>query len=513
MTTELHISQKIPNALHGDLTPVLKNPASFFRLLQIPDKQTQRLQPFRMNTEQQALLKELQLHKRILVLKPRQIGISTLLRAYAFWRAYTTPARERWAVISFHDRSAKHLRRMDNLYHANLPQLLQRELERDSSTDMQFADTGAVLSSYTAGSRGGTRSFSLTSVHLSEFAWYENPASVLAAVTAALPVDGQIIIESTPKAAGDIFHQLCSDAPHNGWQLVTFWWYQHHAYRLPVPDDWQRTQEEDSLAQRYGLTDEQLVWRRQQVATLGLSDFRREYPACLEDAFHAGQSTYFDSTALDTIEPAPMRRQEICLHKPVDHEAYVAGVDVAAGVGRDYSVLTIASTLNSQVVYCFRSNRLTPAQFAEKIVMELTRYNNAFCLIESNNHGHLVIDRLMSYDYRNLWTDAQGKHWTTTLASKVSIYETLREYIHNDMITTLPDCTLLELRSLTVEKVAPEAPKGLHDDLAISLALCYRALRDVPAAQRSHVLNHKMEAFIRQRRGKRRPSLPWRVAR
>ena len=508
-----YISAKIPTGLHEEVTKVLDNPEHFFKLLQIPDKQTQRLQPFRMNGEQQQLLAELENHQRIIVLKPRQIGISTLLRAYAFWKAYTTAARESWAVISFHDRSAKHLRRMDNLYHQHLPELLQRELSRDSSTDMQFADTGATLSSYTAGSRGGTRSFSLSSVHLSEFAWYENPAAVLAAVTAALPRDGKIIIESTPKAAGDLFHQLCSDAPGNGWQLVCFFWWQHHAYRLPVPEGWEATPEEQQLSLRYGLDDEQLVWRRQQVGTLGLSDFMREYPASLEDAFHAGSSTYFDGHALDCIEPIRMRGEELQLQPPEKDEVYVAGVDVAAGVGRDYSVITIASALDSQVVYTYRSNKVSPAQFSEKVIQQITRYNDAYTLVESNNHGHLVIDRLQSYDYRNLWTDYQGKHWTTTLTSKVAIYETLREYIHNKMMMRLPDTTLLELRSLTVEKVAPEAPKGLHDDLAISLALCYRALRDIPPVQLRGQLQHKMEAFIDRRRARRhRTKTPWRVA-
>jgi hypothetical protein len=513
MTIDLHIAAKIPSDLHQDLKQVLTNPIRFFKLLQIPDKQTQRLQPFRLNIEQLQLLGELEQHQRLIVLKPRQIGISTLLRAYAFWKAYTTTARESWAVISFHDRSAKHLRRMDTLYHTNLPELLQRELERDSSTDMQFADTGATLSSYTAGSRGGTRSFSLSSVHLSEFAWYENPGNVLAAVTAALPRDGKIIIESTPKAAGDVFHQLCSDAPGNGWQLVCFWWWMHHAYRLPVPDDWQTTLEEQQLIARYGVDEGQLAWRRQQVATLGLSDFKREYPGSLEDAFHAGSSTYFDGEALDKIEPVRMRAEELRLQPPADGEVYVSGIDVAAGVGRDYSVITIASALDSQIVYTFRSNKLSPARFSEKVMQEVARYNDAYTLIESNNHGHLVIDRLQGYDYRNLWADGQGRSWTTTLQSKVSIYENLREYIHNHMLQQLPDSTLLELRSLTVEKVAPEAPKGLHDDLAISLALCYRALRDIPPIQlRGHML-HKMESFIEHRRTRRtRTRTPWKVA-
>jgi hypothetical protein len=86
--------------------------------------------------------------------------------------------------------------------------------------------------------------------------------------------------------------------------------------------------------------------------------------------------------------------------------------------------------------------------------------------------------------YRRLWTDTKGKPWTTTLKSKLEMLDCLRECL--PIITILPQCTWMELRGLTIApgKVAPEAPKGSHDDAAISIALAYRALRDVPKQRR-----------------------------
>ena len=103
--------------------------------MKIIDKQTQGLIPFDMNPEQNRLLEVLKTKNKIIILKPRQIGVSTLLRAYAFWKAYTSKNAGKWGVISFHERSAKHLRRMDSTFHENLPQLLRRKMHIENTTD------------------------------------------------------------------------------------------------------------------------------------------------------------------------------------------------------------------------------------------------------------------------------------------------------------------------------------------------------------------------------------------
>lgn len=510
---DLYIPSKITGKTRKKVEKILSKPEDFFLMLKIVDKQTQGLVQFRLNAEQKRLLDVLQKKNKIIILKPRQIGVSTLLRAYSFWRAYTSHNAGKWGVISFHERSARHLRRMDSTYHENLPKMLQRRLSIENTTDFEFEDTKSCLSSYTAGSKGGTRSFSLTSAHLSEFAYYDNPMMVLASTLATLPKSGQILIESTPKGAGDTFHQLCMGAPDNGWTLVCFWWWEHNAYRSPVGPRFEPTEEEKNLIDRYNLDYEQLQWRREQVSTIGNEDFRREYPGCLEDAFYGGDSVYFDGNALDRIEPVAMRGESVVLQNPEDDVSYVAGVDVAAGVNKDYSVIFIANAMNHQIVYCWRSNKVSPSGFSDIVYKAVKRYNDAFLLIESNNHGHLILDRIRLYGYTNMWMDAKRKDFVTTLPSKIKIYEILREYIHNNMILRLPDVALLELRSLVIEKIAPEAPKGMHDDMAMALALCYRALRDIPHTQVNRRKINMMDKFLKMRRARQIKSnpYPWKI--
>lgn len=506
--------EDLPQDLKDELQAILEDPEKFIKLLHIPDKASSKRVRFDPNLEQLRLLGKLIGRKRVIVLKPRQIGVSTLIRAYALWQVYKTNDPLKFGVISFHDRSAKHLRRMDNTLLNSMPKLLHRELALNNTTTLEFADTQASLCSYTAGSKGGTRSFTLTAAHLSEFAFYDDPEELLAQVTATVG-NGQIIIESTSNKAGDAFHRLVQGCPENGWELVTFWWWEHEKYRMPAPKRFKQTDEEKALVERYGLDNEQLYWRRQQIATLGIEKFRREYPACMDDAFFFASSTYFHPEDLLKIEAVPFTDKERVYEEPLEHDRYAMGVDVAAGVGSDYSAITVVSMSTNQPVYHYRNNMISPTDFSDVVLRVAQTYNEAKVLCESNNHGHVVLYRLRHLGYKNLWLSHKGMDWVTSVKSKLDAFETLREYVNANMITCLDMQVLAELRALVVLRVTPEAPKGMHDDMAMSMALAYRCLRDIPRRLLTNARRNHMDMLISEQRAKklRDMPIPWKVNR
>lgn len=502
----------LPSDLREQMKEIFSDAEKFIRLLWISDKSSSKRVRFEPNLEQLRLLEQVKDHRRVIVLKPRQIGVSTMLRAYALWQVYRTEDPLMFGVISFHDRSAKHLRKMDNNLLNSMPKLLHRDLKIDNSTTLEFADTAATLCSYTAGSKGGTRSFTLTAAHLSEFAFYDDPEELLAQVTATVG-EGQILIESTSNKAGDAFHRLVQGAPENGWHLVTFWWWEHERYRMPAPRRFKATGEEKLLIERYGLDNEQVYWRRQQIATLGKEKFRREYPACMDDAFFFASSTYFDPEKLLDIEALSFTDSERVYEKPMEQDCYSVGVDVAAGVGSDYSAITVVSLSTHQPVYHYRNNQISPTDFADVVLKVAQKYNNAKVLCESNNHGHVVLYKLRHLGFRNLWLNHNGVDWTTSVKSKLDAYETLREYINAGMIKALDMQVLAELRALIVLRVTPEAPKGMHDDMAMSMALAYRCMRDIPKRLLTNARRKHMDMLISNVKAQkiRDMPLPWKV--
>ena len=67
-----------------------EDPRDFFKFLHVFDKDAGKVVPFVMNQEQEILLEALLEHNRVVVCKARQIGRSTLIRAYFLWRQYTS---------------------------------------------------------------------------------------------------------------------------------------------------------------------------------------------------------------------------------------------------------------------------------------------------------------------------------------------------------------------------------------------------------------------------------------
>ena len=511
---DIQIPGLVPKSLRAGVEGLLRDRKSFCKLLNIKHKQLHRFVPFEPNEAQERLWDLMDRTNRVIVIKARQVGISTAVRAWQFHRAYTSKNPETYAVQSFHDRSAKNLRRMDRRWLRGLPDLLHRTLDVDSAEETVFADTLAGFSSFTTGGRGGTRSFEFTGAHLSEFAFYSDPDEVLAQSVSTVG-DGPLVIESTANVPGDAFHRLIENAPENGWSVFTYWWWQHGPYRDEnLPDDFCVTASEAELADRYGLDDAQLYWRRKLVSTLGLNSFRREYPGCLDDAFLSRESTYFSAEDLDSIEVVWFETPQREFAAPEPNRGYVMGVDVSGGVGRDYSALVVVALGTLQPAYIERSNKLAPHEWAARVATVAQRYNDALVLCESNNHGHVVLRELHLLRYRRLWRKPNGKHWVTTVRSKLDAYECLREHIRAGILFALDQSTIQELRGLEVRKVTPEAPAGLHDDLAMALALAYRCVRSAPRSQRRDSSRGHMDDFIRQRRVLRirEQALPWRRA-
>ena len=506
-----HVPPTVPSHLRESVAKMLADRGHFCKMIRIKHKQEQKFVPFEPNDAQRRLWGLMDNSNRVIVIKARQVGISTAVRAWQFHRAFTSPNPETYAVLSFHDRSARNLRRMDRRWLQELPGPLQRDLTVDSAEDTIFTDTLAGFSSFTTGGRGGTRSFEFTGAHLSEFAFYTDPDEVLAQSVSTVG-NGPLIIESTVNVPGDAFHRLIEGAPDNGWTVLTYWWWQHGYYRDDrLPDGFALTEQEENLKERYGLDNAQLWWRRQQVATLGTHKFKREYPGCLDDAFLSRECTYFDPRDLDQIDTIWFDTPQREFKEPRDDARYVMGVDVAAGIGQDYSALAVVELGSLQPVYIERSNRMSPPDWAAKVALVAQRYNGALVLCESNNHGHVVLRELQRLHYHRVWKNERGKPWVTTVRSKLEAFECLREHVKAGLIFALDQSTIQELRGLEVRKVTPQAPSGLHDDLAIALALAYRCVRSAPFAHRRESRQGYMDKFIRERRVARirDRAIPW----
>ena len=493
---------------------ILLDPDVFIRSLTIYNKDKRKLDFFELHREQEELLDALQKHDRIIILKARQLGISTLIRGWMFYQAFMDTEPRTYACIAHTQTASENLHRIDKTYHKNFP--LKRNLSKENQTEMVFADSGATIKTFTAGGKGGTRSYQLDALHLSEFAFYENQEEVLATILASAG-EGQIIIESTPNTIGDKFHELVMETietnGENGWKLLFFPWYDHKMYQSEAPTWFTTRKNEDLLQEKWGWNNDQLWWRRKQINTLGKEKFYREYPSTVKEAFRNTGKGYFNSTAIDRIEPMKDAQNKYkAVGDPVSGCRYVIGVDVGAGLNQDYSVAAIVSLETRQPVAFWWDNNTSPADFSEKLFDLAVKWNDAEIIVESNNIGQLVLYKLREFGYPYLWKNEKGKDFLTSKRTRPLLFEILRELIEDGMITRLNEKVIEELRSIYYVNDKPQHPRGSHDDKVIALALAYYAIKDTPIEV---VMNWK-ETFFEQHkkkmRGKRaKRALPWNV--
>lgn len=420
-------------------------------------------------------------HKRIAILKGRQQGISTAVRAACFYLTYISPLMFRSAVIGPISDVSRELLVMDNLFYDTLPPAIQRAVKKKRG-EIAFTDTESYIRSFTADGRSQLRGYTLNTAHMSEFPIFRDPMNFLAA---ALPAtqEGVIIIESTPSAYNDALHQIIRREKYEeealGWKVEFLPWFEFPEYQTEPPEGFSPTQEELDLIEKYEtLTIENIAWRRGKIAEYNgdVVKFRKEYPCDKEEAYSLSDDNYFSPWHFDNVEeidtPAGTISQILEYDK---RDKYVIGVDVAQGIEQDYSCATVVSRFTNSPVAFVYSNKLSVHDFGELVVSLAERYR-AKIHYEQNNHGHAFAEVLRSLGHY------QAVAFKTTAKSKLQLYSVLRKHLEENMIEFLDSHTYEEMKSLVKDPkgMAPKHPDGCHDDRVIAYAIGLNAVKDLP---------------------------------
>jgi hypothetical protein len=474
------------------LLKIISDPIAFISRLSIIDKKGKkiRLVP---NSEQIRIIQALVEEDDTLILKGRQIGSSTIVSAYLFWKLWTATEPITIAILSHKLASSKHLLDIHKTFYHNLPKFLKRPLDIENTTAMRFADSGAGIIAVSAEGKGGLRSFTCSYLQISEYAFAPQPEELKATALSALN-NGQLIIESTANYFNDALHQeiTAHERGEAKWNYLFFPWFEHKGYREKTDKDFVMTDTESALAEQWGLDPEQIYWRRNKLGKIGNKQkFAREYPSCIEDAYSVAGNVYLQRDDFDDIEIVqidPIETTVLCEVDPQDR--YAIGVDVAAGVGQDFSVIYVLSKKTHQIVCVYRSNEISPAYLAERIVDFATTYNGAHVLVESNNFGNVVLNEMHHMGYNKIWKDDKGRDWITTLQSKTAMFENLKGLIQGGYISMLDNIVYSELRSITVNDrggIELKYLDGAHSDNSVALALAYMALDRVNLPQQEYL--------------------------
>ena len=381
----------------------------------------------------QRILTKLQqnLPVRLIVLKARQMGASTLAEALLFWQVHTRPNTR--ALILSQDRdSSGVIFDMARTFYENLPAEFRPMKRYSNRKELLFANPDektrhdnpglrSKIEVHTAGNYTPPRGANFHLVHYSEVGFWGNTADeIIPAINPMVPsLPGTAIIyESTANGYDNFFFKEWERAK-NGESvfepLFTPWTIMPE-YSFPFPNDTLRNEFKESLEEEelelialHEVTLEQLQWRRFKIRELGNDSdiFRQEFPATEQEAFIYSGYPIFNRKVLQRLRPKePVWVGDINLstesliqdstglldiyETPSVDGDYVIGVDTSSGTAEDYSCMcvlkrTFPKGLASQVAEWH--GRCDPVELGQFACILARYFNNAMLSIEINNHG------------------------------------------------------------------------------------------------------------------------------
>jgi len=361
-------------------------PAYSELILKIRDKQA-RLVPLKMNAAQRIVHEKMsrQLKEtgriRAVVLKARQEGVSTLTAGRFFRGIHLFPGRKAMVLADTLERAGA-LYGIYQRYLENLPEDLMPVTKSQSRQHWLAFSHDSELWVRPASDTEAGRALTLHYLHASELAfWGTQARETWISLMQAVPTTGsEIIVESTAKGAGGVFHELweAAESGEAGWLPIFLPWWIHLEYEVdpdPVlvaqiladPDDFELQAMGEGIpyeGEQHKLGMRKLCWRRLKIVESFGGDpihpskdavrgFQQEYPATAEEAFLVSGSCFFDEDELrrltrQTADPDvrgrlveredgnvgidPNMRGFVRLwEKPDENQHYVIAADTATG--------------------------------------------------------------------------------------------------------------------------------------------------------------------------------------
>lgn len=439
---------------------------------------------------QKKLLHLLHTRNRLILVKSRQLGITTLCAAYALWLMIFRGDQSILALAPDQDKARSIIDKISFAYkeipnwlltlanaHATENNKLRITLENGSKA---VAASGASKSA-----RGKTATFLI----LDEAAFIEDAVELWGSAQQTLSTGGSAILLSTPNGTSNLFHDLYVAAEEGDNEFI------------PVKLKWNVHPDRDQ------------AWRDAQDTELGSK--RMASQEC-DAEFLASGDTYLGTELLDLVsstvaEPVEMRgpTKSYWIWKyPNQVNSCVVILDTSRGDGGDSSGLQVIDLSTGEQVAELKED-LAPkdlARVGEQIARE---YNDALLVIENTGIGETTCSYIKDSGYQNVFYSPKGdtldvheylnKYYdrnkedmvcgfTNSSKTRPIVLQAMQQALIDKVLTVRSSRTLTEFKSFIWKNGKPQAANGHHDDLVLPLAIGIH-LRDTAIHFQSQGMN------------------------
>ena len=464
------MAEQIKEVIKQEYVKCAQDPAYFMKKYCMIQHPIQGKIPFDLYDFQEKTINEFQEQRMNVILKARQLGISTLTAGYSLWMM-TFQQDKNILVIATKQEVAKNLVTKVRVMHANLPSWLKQRCVEDNKLNLRYRN-GSQIKAVSSGPEAA-RSEALSLLILDEAAFIDKIDDIWTASQSTLTTGGQCIALSTPNGVGNWFHKTWVEAEEGRglFNPIKLHWTVH-----PDRDD---------------------DWRKEQDTLLGPSGAAQE---CDCDFLTSGTGV-IDPIVLEKlrknncIEPVEKRGIDANMwvwEQPNYNKDYIVCADVGRGDSADYSAFHVIE-LESMTQVAEYKGRINTKDFGNMLVSVATEYNDALLIVENNNIGWATIQQIIDRDYPNLfytskdlqYVDVQhqvtNKHYreekkmvagfSTTSKTRPLIISKLEEFFREESVVVRSNRLIDELLTFVYINNRAEAMRGYNDDLVMSFAI------------------------------------------
>jgi len=424
------------------------------------------LVPFEMWPFQEKLIRRFHENRFNICMMPRQTGKSTTSVSYLLHYAVFNDNVNIGILANKAATARDLLARLQTAYE-NLPKWMQQGILAWNKGSLELENGSKILAAST--SAAAVRGMTFNIIFLDEFAFVPNHiaddffSSVYPTISSGKST--KIIIVSTPKGMNH-FYRMWHDAEEGNNEYVTT---EVHWSEVPGRDE---------------------AWREQTIANTSEAQFKVEF----ECEFLGSVDTLISPAKLRSLvyeKPITSNSGLDVYEAPIPGHDYLCTVDVARGVGEDYSAFIVVDITEfpHRLVAKYRNNEIKPMLFPNIIWETCKGYNQAFILCEVNDIGDQVAS-IINYDfeYPNLLMSSMrgragqviGQGFSgkkTQLGVKMSKTVkkvgalNLKAIVEADKMLFKDYECISELTTFISKSNSFEADDGCNDDLAMCLVI------------------------------------------
>jgi hypothetical protein len=406
-------------------------------------------------------VKQFQKNRFNIVLKSRQLGLSTVSAAYVVWYAIFKKDKNILVIATKLNTAINFIKKVKTMLDGLPPWLLLTKFE-PTKQSVRF-DNGSTITAVPTSPDAG-RSEALALLIVDEAAFIRDFDEIWTSLYPTLSTGGSAIILSTPNGVGGQYYKLWTEAETgaNDFNPIRLPWNVHPEHNQAWFD-----KETKNLTKR-------------QIAQEFLCDFVSSGDTFL-------QPTEFDKLREMIRQPLLKEGPQNGVwvwRQPEAERKYVISSDVARGDSSDFSTFHVIDYETCEVV-CEFMGKVPPDRLADLLSQYGKKYNNALICPEQNTFGYFTCVKLRDEGYPNLYYQNNSGDlfgykpldteavpgFSTQTRTRSQILTKLEESIRNSKLKVYSQRLYDQLQAFVWNGSKAQALKDAHDDLVISLAI------------------------------------------